>query len=156
LRVEPASLYCVGSMKTPLVLSILLLLAGGCGVQRTLTITSEPAGALVYLNGTEVGRTPMIRAFTWYGVYNVELRKEGYDTLKTRGKVMAPWWQWVPIDFFAELLPFRPHDRQALSYALTPTEETAGDPEVMVKRAGEMRDQLESSPRTRGPTTQRQ
>jgi hypothetical protein len=125
----------------------------GCGVQRSLTVQSNPPGALVYLNGLEVGRTPVTREFTWYGTYDVELRKERYNTLKTRGKVIAPWWQWVPFDFFAELLPFRPHDRKQLSYVMNPTSPTAADPNVMIQRAGQMRGQLESSKRTRQPTT---
>jgi hypothetical protein len=134
--------------RTPLLLLVMSLTVG-CGVKRTLTVNSNPPGALVYLNGLEVGRTPMTRDFTWYGTYDVELRKEGYDTLKTRGEVIAPWWQWVPFDFFAEFLPFRPHDRRELSYVIKPTTQAAADPQTMIRRAGEMRGQLESSKRTR-------
>src|SRR5262249_46782603 len=50
--------------------TLLILLAtvcaSGCGVHRSLTIKSDPAGALVYLNGLEVGRTPVTRDFLWY------------------------------------------------------------------------------------------
>lgn len=123
----------------------LLALAGlgtGC-VRRSLTVMSEPAGALVYLNGVEVGRTPVERDFTWYGTYEVEMRKEGYETLKTTGKVIAPWWQWVPIDFFAEALPL--HDKQTLRYSLSPTSDVAVDPEELLKRAEAMQPRLESS-----------
>jgi len=42
--------------------------------------------------------------FTWYGRYDVEIRKDGYDTLKTPQMVKAPWWGWVPFDLFAELV----------------------------------------------------
>src|SRR5689334_506012 len=93
-----------------LVVCAILLFGGmtGC-VRRTLTVTSDPPGALLYLNGVEVGRTPIERDFIFYGTYDVALRKEGYETLKTKGKVIAPWWQWVPIDFPAEFLPL--HDR---------------------------------------------
>ena len=134
-------------MRRAILIILTLFPLAGCGVKRTLTVNSNPAGALVYLNGTEVGRTPLTTEFTWYGTYDVELRKDGYDTLKTRGKVIAPWWQWVPFDFFAELMPFRPHDKRHLDYAMKPTSPLAGDPNVMVYRAGEMRAQLESSKR---------
>src|SRR4051812_11540396 len=80
-----------------LILVPLLSLAGGGCVQRTLTVKSDPPGAIVSLNGVEVGRTPIERDFTWYGVYDVELRKDGYEPLKKRGDVIAPWWQWVPL-----------------------------------------------------------
>ena len=44
---------------TLLLLGLALAILQGCGVQRTLQIESDPPGALVYLNGDEVGRTPM-------------------------------------------------------------------------------------------------
>lgn len=129
----------------------LLLAASGC-VRRTLTVTSNPPGALVFLNGTEVGRTPLERDFTWYGTYDVVLRKDGYETLKTRGKVIAPWWQWVPIDLFAELLPL--HDRHELAYTMKPYSEARTDPQQMLTRAQAMEKQLQSSRYTRQPATQ--
>ena len=124
----------------------------GC-VTQTLTVRSNPPGALVYLNNLEVGRTPVTTDFKWYGTYDVELRREGYETLKTQGKVIAPWWQWVPFDLFAELLPMRLHDRHHLHYALKPVSTTAAEPDVMLKRSAELRGKLESSPRTKAPAT---
>src|SRR5436190_9742910 len=90
---------------------IMLVTAGGCGVEREMTIESDPPGALVYLNDTEVGRTPLKKDFTWYGKYDVVLRKDGYEPLQAKTDVNAPWWQWVPFDFFAELSPVRLTDR---------------------------------------------
>ncbi|MCC5829414.1 MAG: PEGA domain-containing protein [Phycisphaeraceae bacterium] len=60
-------------------LGSLLTVAGGLGgcVRRTITITSEPSGALVHLNDQEVGRTPLTIGFTHYGVYDVRLTHEG-------------------------------------------------------------------------------
>jgi hypothetical protein len=127
-----------------------LATTAGC-VQRTLTVRSNPPGALVYLNGVEVGRTPLERDFTWYGTYDVELRREGYETLKTRGKVIAPWWQWVPIDLVAELFPL--HDRRELSYSMKPTTEVEVDPQQMLQRAEAMEPKLQSSAHTRAPST---
>ena len=144
--------YTATRMKRRLALACLIatLCSTGC-VRRSLTVTSNPPGALVYLNGTEVGRTPLTRDFTWYGTYDVTLRKEGYETLKTEGKVIAPWWQWVPFDLFAELLPL--HDRQALSYAMHPYAQATVDPQQMLRRAEGMEGQLESSRFTRAATT---
>ena len=140
-------------MKPRLVIALLLSLVLGTGcVRRSLTVKSDPPGALVYLNGVEVGRTPMTRDFTWYGTYDVTLRKEGYETLKTEGKVIAPWWQWVPIDFFAEALPL--HDRRELAYTMKPYAAATVDPEQMLSRAETMETKLESSRYTRQPATQ--
>jgi hypothetical protein len=129
---------------------ILALLLGGC-VRRTMVINSDPPGALIYMNGQEIGRTPIERDFTWYGNYDVQVRKEGYQTLKTNTKVIAPWWQWVPFDLPAELLPLT--DRHHLHYALTPASTQPADAEVMLSRSREMEAKLQSSPHTRVPAT---
>lgn len=96
---------------------VLLLACGGC-VTRQVTVTSEPPGALVYLNDREIGRTPVTTDFTWYGTYDVVARKEGYDTAVERKRVIAPWWQWVPIDLLAEIAPWQPTDRQSMHVTL--------------------------------------
>src|SRR4051812_21540277 len=140
------------------VLVALIAGLGGC-VERELQVNSDPQGALVYLNDQEVGRTPLRQDFTWYGTYDVAVRKEGYQTLKTESPVIAPWWQWIPFDFVADILPFRLKDSHALHYTLKPTTETAVDPDRLVQRGQAMRDQLESgekplkTPKTPPPPT---
>jgi len=129
---------------------ILALLLTGC-VRRTMVIHSDPPNALVYMNGEEIGRTPIERDFTWYGTYEVQVRKDGYQTLKTTSKVIAPWWQWIPFDLFAELFPVT--DRHHLNYTLAPATTLPADPEVMLSRATEMRADLQSSIHTRPPAT---
>lgn len=126
------------------ILALLALLAGallaGCGVQRTIVLQSDPPGALVHLNGEEVARTPAEVPLQWYGRYDVAVRKEGYETLKTRRWVAAPWWQWPPIDLLAELVPLRLHDRRRLYFELEPA--ALGD-EGLLDRAEEVKAQAE-------------
>ncbi|MDB5293496.1 MAG: hypothetical protein JWL69_4737 [Phycisphaerales bacterium] len=130
---------------------ILMALAGGC-VQRTVTVRSSPPGALVYLNDQEVGRTPVTRKFKWYGTYDVELRLEGYDAVKTTAKVWAPWWQIVPLDLVTEALPLT--DNHELNFTLHPPSEMEEEPELMVKRGQQLAKELESSQRAQTqPTT---
>lgn len=135
----------------------LVLASASCGllgcVERKLTVTSEPEGAIVYLNDQEIGRTPVTRDFTWYGNYDVRLRREGYETLRTTEFVVAPWWQWVPFDLLAEVSPFRWQDHERMSFTMRPASEQPISADVMLDRAGEMRAQLQSSPNTRLPTT---
>lgn len=128
-----------------LALFLPLTLAGGCGVERTLTITSDPPGAMVTLNDQEIGRTPVTRDFIWYGTYDVELRKDGYQTLKTTGKVWAPWWQVPPIDLMAEIAPFQSHDHHALHYTMVAEPEEEPNPLGMLVRAEHLRDRLQGS-----------
>jgi PEGA domain-containing protein len=130
--------------------AIIFVCVSGC-VRRQLTVTTDPPGALVHLNGQEFGRTPVTRDFTWYGTYDVQLRKEGYQTQKTTGKVIAPWWQWVPFDLFAELFPLT--DKRELHYTLAPTTQEAIEPQVMLDRAEALRHELRSTKNTRKPTT---
>ncbi len=132
-------------MNQKVIAAVLLLasvLSGCVGVRRELTVDSEPAGALVYLNGDEIGRTPLTREFPYYGTFDIKLRKDGYDTLEDRPRVWAPAWQIPPLDLVAEA--FSLTDRHRLSYELTP-KVVNPDPEELLDRATQLRGQLESS-----------
>jgi hypothetical protein len=134
---------------------VLLLAAAGTGcVQRKMTIDSSPPGALVWLNDQEIGRTPVTKSFIWYGNYQVELRKEGFEKVKTHQHVSAPWWQWVPFDFFAEFFPVT--DRQKFSFSMKPMDSTV-DPKVMEVRGEVMGERLQSglNYREKPPTTRK-
>src|SRR5687768_697914 len=90
--------------KSWITLVALTMIVAGCKQpERTLVIESEPAGALVYLNGEEVGRTPVKYDFIWYGDYDVTLRKEGYETLKTHRKLKEPLFFLIPFDLMTEM-----------------------------------------------------
>ena len=137
-------------------LRLALLAAGACAigcVERKLTVSTRPEGSLAYLNAQEVGRTPVTRNFTWYGDYDVRLRQEGYQTLATHRTVVAPWWQWPPIDLVAEVLPFWFTDRQEITFDLQPASPEPVAPDVMLARAEAMRGELRSSEFTRTPST---
>jgi len=107
-------------------------------VERTLHITSDPPGALVWLNGVEVGVTPVDVAFTWYGVYDVQVEKDGYEPLLTRARAAAPVWEAPGLDFFAEALPGRRRSAVRWHFPLTPA---ADDPDAVIERARRMRDE---------------
>ncbi|CAN5673676.1 hypothetical protein BH09PLA1_BH09PLA1_26650 [soil metagenome] len=127
-------------------------LISGC-VERRLTVTSEPEGALAYLNNQEIGRTPVTRDFTWYGNFDVQLREDGYEARKTNKWVVAPWWQWPPIDLIAELIPLRLRDERTISFTLKPAPSDPADVAPLLDRASEMRAKLVSSENSRRPTT---
>jgi hypothetical protein len=54
----------------------------GCG-ERIITIQSEPNGALVWLNGREVGRTPVQVNYVYDGNYDVRIERDGYEPIMT-------------------------------------------------------------------------
>jgi hypothetical protein len=121
-------------------LTLVLFALAGCA-SRKLTLTSEPPGALVELNGQEVARTPATIEFSSYGTYDVTVRKPGYQTLRTTSKLNAPWWQWVPIDLLAELAPWQPTDRQQRHFTLA-AEPQQADVNGLLGRGRAMRDGL--------------
>ena len=59
-----------------------LCLFVGCTAGST-SITSEPAGAIVWLNDREVGRTPLLIDFLYGGEYDVRLEKDGFEPVMT-------------------------------------------------------------------------
>jgi hypothetical protein len=114
---------------------------GGC-VEREITITSEPEGALVHLNDQEVGRTPVDVPFTFYGTYDVRLEKAGYKPLWTEKRAKAPWWEYPGPDLVAEAVPgarSNPQWHFDLSQATPPGER---DPQKLLDNANEMRRKL--------------
>jgi hypothetical protein len=108
-------------------------------VVRTLTVESEPQGAVVWLNDNEVGRTPVTVPFTWYGVYRIRLELDGYEPLTVYERVAAPPYQWLGLDLaFETVVPGTRHDRHAFGpYELEPAE--PADPEQLLERAAAMR-----------------
>jgi hypothetical protein len=129
--------------------SILGLLAG-CA-ERSLTVNSDPSGALVYLNGQEIGRTPLKHNFTFYGDYDVVLRKEGYETLKTSRVLKAPIDETPPLDLFREL--FGARHRAEWTFTLTPASPAAVETTGLLDRANQLKGELRSSRYTKAPTT---
>lgn len=85
------------------VLTTAIALLCGCnGVRRRLTVTSEPPGAIVYLNNQEIGKTPISKNFVYSGTYNIRCYKEGYETAETTYRTGTPWYLWPGFDFFSE------------------------------------------------------
>jgi hypothetical protein len=129
----------VANMLLSSAILIALIVSTGC-VRRTITITTEPPNARVFLNDQEIGRSPITTDFLWYGDYEVAIRKEGHKTLLTHWEIDPPWYQIVPIDFFAEVLwPGNIHDQRERHFTLEPGAEP--DPQQLMGRATELRDQ---------------
>jgi hypothetical protein len=117
-----------------------LLALSGC-VERIMKITTDPPGARVILNDEEVGRSPVKTSFLWYGDYEIILRKEGYETMRTNYRVDPPWYQIPPLDLVSETLVIGTiRDEHTLpTYTLQPT--SAPAVEAVVGRAVQLREQ---------------
>lgn len=100
--------------------SLLLLTASGC-VERWLMLRSDPPGARAFVDGTEVGTTPVRVSFDHYGTREVYLRAEDHGSLAENVEIAAPWYQYFPFDLVAEYLwPFTIADEHELDFALPP------------------------------------
>ena len=116
-------------------LALLACALTGC-VERRIVITSEPSGATVFLNDTEVGRTPVEVDFTYYGVYDVRLRKEGCEPLVTTAKASAPFYEWPGVDLVAMMIPVTKKTRIDWHFDLAPAD---ADESALLERAKAMR-----------------
>lgn len=117
-----------------------LLLGGGC-VRRVVEITSEPEGAIVWMNDREVGSTPCEVEILHYGEYDLRVVKPGYEPLVAGRKANAPVWDLPGPDLVAELLPFEVSSRNAWHVTLV-VEDMSTD--SVVERAIVARDRLEA------------
>jgi len=126
-------------------LTILFLLClNGC-VERLITVKTEPPGAILWLNGEEVGATPVTTSFTWYGAYDVVIRKDGYETIKTSCQPPQPFYQWPGIDLVSEcLLPFTITDHHQWEFELTT--HAPVDSQELIDRAKSLRDEILATP----------
>ena len=120
------------------VVCVTMLLTVGC-IQRTVTITSDPPGSLVYLNDEEIGRTPVTVPFTFYGVYDVRLEHDEFHPLWTSQKADAPWWEAPGPDLVAEL--FGPKGELNWYFEMEPLPPVVSE-DALVDRAGQLRASL--------------
>jgi len=108
-------------MGTRLVLMLVCICLGTGCVSRRLTIRTNPPGALVKLNGKRLGFSPVSSNFTYYGTYEIELTKDGYETETILQKISPPWYQRFPLDFVSDNFAFDHRtDRHEFTWPLRP------------------------------------
>lgn len=127
------------AMRRAAVICAVILVMAGC-VRRTITVTSDPAGALLWLNGVEVGRTPVEVDFLHYGDYDVQLVLDGHEPLVTSARAKPPWWDNVPLDLIAEMTPGETRATVAWHFEL---QRRNDDPAALLDRARELRSRVE-------------
>ncbi len=120
-----------------IVLLPLSLLQTGC-VHRRVTVNSYPQGALVKVDGQDIGYTPASFDFTWYGTREVQLLLDGYETHTELVRIDAPWYQKFPLDFVSDnFLGRHVSDQRQFSFQLQPKRtDMSGD---VMNRAGSLR-----------------
>lgn len=116
----------------------------GC-VERRLFVRTEPAGAVVRVNGETIGESPAVWRFDHYGHVLVEIERDGFEPEERVVHLRAPWYQYPVADFFADVVvPARIRDDHTLEVKLEPLAELTEE-EVdkaiteLVERANKMR-----------------
>lgn len=108
------------NLRYVLMLMVFCTLASGC-VRRRMTIRSSPPGALVFVDGQEIGRTPVATPFIYYGTRNLRLVKDGYETISINQPFHAPWYQVPPLDFVSEnMVPHELRDERVVDFEMVP------------------------------------
>jgi len=103
-----------------------------------MTVVSNPPGATVFLDGKELGRTPFTTNFDHYGKQEFRLVMQGYETKTELVPVRAPWFQWVGLDFIAEvLLPGKLTDHKLYEFDMQPAQIVSGSD--VISRAEQFR-----------------
>jgi len=111
--------------------SCLALPVFGC-VKRTISISSVPEGALVWVNDREVGRTPLVINFTYYGEYDIRLELDGFEPVMSARWAKAPVWDAPIIDLVTEVVAPHSHSRVVWDFVLEPRND---NPEQLVDTA---------------------
>ena len=89
--------------------AVTVLLLNGCatifkGTSSNVDFSSDPSGAKVYVNGNLMGITPVKLKLESKKVYNIEFKKEGFET-KTFTITNHVGVGWVILDIFGGLIP---------------------------------------------------
>jgi hypothetical protein len=117
-------------------------------VQRKIRVTSTPPGARVLLNDQEIGITPVETRFTFYGGYDIQLIKPGYEHIHELRQAKAPLYEYPVIDLAATAVPADISHTIDWHFDLTPVPE-ASDPEAareaLLDRAADLREQARTS-----------
>lgn len=124
------------------------ILLPGCAhnMNRRMVIRSEPPGALVLLEGEEVGYTPVGVDFNHYGTREITLIKDGYETVTAMQKVRSPWYQKIPLDFVSDnFSPVKINDRLDYTFTLNKQELVSND--QLLQRARGLRSQSQVLPK---------
>ncbi|MEM1061275.1 MAG: PEGA domain-containing protein [Planctomycetota bacterium] len=117
----------------------LLVTSTGCqSMRRRITVRTDPPGALVLVDGEEIGYAPASIDFTHYATREISVVKSGYETDTRLHDFDAPLHQQPGPDFFVDnFSPVPLTDRRDVTIKLRP--QGTVDTDDLLRRAGAMR-----------------
>jgi len=124
-------------LQVGLLVAVLLAFSSGC-VQRRMLIRSQPEGAMVTIDRQAIGQTPVSVPFTYYGTREIQLEKDGYQTIQVRQRLRPPWYEVFPISFFSNHFAMREvRDVRRLDFELIPKVQVSEY--QLIERANQLR-----------------
>lgn len=135
-----------GGMRALWLMILIMLLSSGC-LRRHIVITSEPSGARVFLDGKNLGPSPVDVPFSFHGTRRVDFIHEDqgetrYRSLTALVAIQPPFYSLFPLDFLVEhLWPFPIDEVHRVHADLEPAQALGSEvsPDQVLERArGEM------------------
>ncbi len=105
-------------------------------MERRLLIRTDPAGGDLRVGGIPAGTAPAVVPFSHYGTMRVEATLAGHYPATMAVAVPAPWFQWFPMDFFADnLVPWTVVDEHPVLVVLRARPQPESEEEIARARA---------------------
>lgn len=128
-------------------LATVVLTSAGC-VERRYTIRTDPPGAVVVVNGQEIGTSPVSKSYVYYGDRDIRIFKDGYRTERIVQPLAAPWWDNYFTEFFSEnVVPWTLRDEREFAYRLS--EDQSPQTEELLNNAEQLRAEAQTPPKPR-------
>lgn len=124
-------------IRTALAALMVCLAMSGC-VNRRLIVRTEPEGAFVTMDGVSLGYTPLAAAYTYGGSRDIQIEKDGYETVKQKVDLRDPIYLRPPFSFIPEnFSPVEIRHQPVLDFQLQPKQRVSS--EVLLQRAATLR-----------------
>lgn len=93
---------------------------------------------MVTIDRQAIGQTPVSVPFTYYGTREIQLEKDGYQTIQVRQRLRPPWYEVFPLSFFSNHFAMREiRDVRRLDFELLPKVQVSES--QLIDRANQLR-----------------
>ena len=116
---------------------LVFLAMTGC-VNRRVIVRTQPEGAFVTLDGTPIGTTPLAAHYVYGGSRDIQIEKDGFETIKQKVDLTDPFFLRPPLSFFTEnFSPVEIRHQPVLDFQLQTKQRI--NSEVLLQRASTLR-----------------
>lgn len=112
----------------------------GCASRRVV-VRTEPEGAAVAIDGIPQGYSPVAVSYVYGGSRDIQIEKDGFETIKQRVDLSDPWYLRPPVSFLTEnFSPVEIRHQPVLDFQMAPKKQVNGA--VLLQRANTLRDNV--------------